>query len=84
MKIGKYTIGKFPAIIKKTYLPRSLNRIEYETNFEDINDIFESMYVLKDCIGDVYTIDGQMYELIHVEMIYGTQNIKKELITHNQ
>lgn len=84
MKIRNYTIGNCQAIIKKTYLPRSINRIEYETNFDSINDLFESMYALKSCIGDVYDIYGQKYQLISVEIIEGIDDIKKELSAHNQ
>lgn len=60
-------------------MPHSLNRIEYETDFDNTNDLFESIYVLKDPIGDIENIEKQICELISIEIVEGIEIIEKEL-----
>lgn len=48
MKVGKYQIGRFHAIIRKEYADGS---VDYETSFTDIEDFNESYYCILKCIG---------------------------------
>jgi hypothetical protein len=48
VKVGKYQIGRFHAIIRKEYADGS---VDYETSFTDIEDFNESYYCILKCIG---------------------------------
>lgn len=77
MKIGKYEIGEYPAIIKKTYADGSVG---YETSFSDHNDFYESMRAVHSCIGkmvDIGTDDPKV--LTGMSVIHGKENIIREL-----
>lgn len=77
MKIGKYEIGAYPAIIKKTYADGSVG---YETSFEDHRDLYESMRAIHGCIGKkvgIGTNDPKV--LTGMIVIHGEENIIREL-----
>ena len=72
MKVGNYQIGRYNAIIKKTY--------EDETSFSDKADISESYYCICQCKGKlVGTATDNPRVLKGVEIIRGKENIIKEL-----
>ena len=48
MKVGKFQIGRYHAIIRKSYADGS---VDYETSFSDHADLMESVYCLRLCIG---------------------------------
>lgn len=77
MKIGKYRIGRYHAIIKKVYEDGS---IDYETSFSDEGDFFESVYAVRRCIGKlvgIATIHPKV--LKNVILIRGKEEITQEL-----
>ena len=77
MKVGKYQIGRYHAIIKKTYEDGSW---DYETSFTDKADIDESYYCICLCKGKlVGTATDNPRVLKSVEVIRGKENIIKEL-----
>lgn len=77
MKVGKYQIGRYPSIIKKTYEDGS---VDYETSFSDSSDVAESYYCLRQCIGELCgTATDNPQVLTGVELIRGKDNIIKEL-----
>ena len=43
MKVGKFQIGRYHAIIRKSYADGS---VDYETSFSDHADLMESVYCL--------------------------------------
>ena len=77
MKVGKYQIGRYHGIIKKTYEDSS---VEYETSFSDSSDLADSYYCLLMCRGELCgTATDNPRVLIGVEKIRGKENIIKEL-----
>lgn len=77
MKVGKYQIGRYHAIIKKTYEDGS---IAYETSFTDQRDLAESVMALKSCVGMVLGKGGKNpKKLIQVNVIRGADAIREEL-----
>ena len=48
MKVGEFQIGRYHAIIRKSYADGS---VDYETSFSDHADLMESVYCLRLCIG---------------------------------
>ena len=48
MKVGAFQIGRYHAIIKKSYADGSA---DYETSFSDEADLMESVYCIKLCVG---------------------------------
>jgi hypothetical protein len=77
MKVGKYQIGRYHAIIKKNYEDGSW---DYETSFSDKADISESYYCICQCKGKlVGTATDNPRVLKGAEVIRGKENIIKEL-----
>lgn len=77
MKIGKYQIGCYHAIIKKTY---EGGVVLYETSFSDEADLMESVYCINQNIGKLCgTATDNPMILKTVEVIRGTEAITKEL-----
>lgn len=77
MKVGKYQIGRYHAIIKKTYEDGS---IAYETSFTDQRDLAESVAALKSCVGMVLGKGVKNpKKLIRVNVIRGADAIREEL-----
>lgn len=77
MKVGKYQIGRFHAIIRKEYADGS---VDYETSFTDIDDFNESYYCILKCIGQevgIATNDPKV--LTYACAIRGKEEIEKEL-----
>lgn len=78
MRIGKYRIGKYHAIIKKIYEDGS---VDYETSFSSENDLMESVYAIQRCIGKMIGIATDNPKvLIDMDVIRGKNNIIKELL----
>lgn len=77
MKVNKYKIGRYHAIIKKIYEDGS---ISYETQFSDSVDLSESMYAIRGCIGKVVGIATDNPRVLKdCIVIVGKENIIKEL-----
>lgn len=77
MQVGKYKIGRYHAIIKKMYADGSW---EYETNFISENDLSQSAYAIKSCIGQlVGTATDNPRVLLDMQIIRGKAEIIKEL-----
>jgi antitoxin component YwqK of YwqJK toxin-antitoxin module len=77
MKVGKYQIGRYHAIIKKTYENGS---VDYETSFTDQADLMESVSAIRHCIGKlVGTATDNPQVLVDMAVIRGKENIEKEL-----
>lgn len=77
MKIGEYQIGRYHAIIKKTYEDGS---VDYETRFSDEADLTESVVAIKECIGHlVGTATDNPRVLTDMVVIRGKEDIIKEL-----
>jgi len=77
MKVGKYQIGRFHAIIKKIYEDGS---IDYETQFSDNADLMESVYAIRQCIGELVGIATDNPKILSaMSVIRGKENIIKEL-----
>lgn len=77
MRIGKYKIGRYSAIIKKTYADGSIG---YETSFTDQSDLYQSMKAIHSCIGQkvgIGTNDPKV--LTGMAVIRGKENIELEL-----
>lgn len=73
----EYKLGKYPAIIRKDYEDCTW---DYETNFCDKRDIFDSMFALKACVGNmigIFTDNPRV--LVKVSMICGKDAIMAEL-----
>ena len=78
MRIGKYQIGRYHAIIKKFYEDGS---VEYETSFSSENDLMESVYAIQKCVGKLIGIATDNPKvLIDMDVIRGKDNIIKELL----
>ena len=77
MKVGKYQIGRYHAIIKKTYENGS---IDYETSFSDDEDLAESAMAISQCIGKLVGIATDNPKILKsCSIIRGKENIIKEL-----
>lgn len=77
MKIGKYQIGRFHAIIKEIYEDGSIN---YETQFSSNSDLMESVYAIRQCVGEVVGIATDNPKILSsMSVIRGKENIIKEL-----
>ena len=77
MKIGKYQIGRYHAIIKKIYEDDS---VLYETSFSSNADLMESVYAIRRCIGTLTGIATDDPKVLKdMEVIRGKENIIKEL-----
>ena len=77
MNVGKYQIGRFYAIIKKIYEDGS---IDYETQFSDNADLMESVYAIRQCIGELVGIATDNPKILSaMSVIRGKENIIKEL-----
>lgn len=77
MKVGKYQIGRYHAIIKKVYEDGS---VDYETSFTDRADLMESVYAIRSCVGNlVGTITDNPKVLKDMSVIRGKEEIIKEL-----
>ncbi len=78
MKIGKYQIGRYHAIIRKEYADGS---IDYETSFSDAADILESYYSILKCVGKaVGMATDNPRVLTNAFLIQGRDEIEKELL----
>ena len=81
MKVGKYQIGRFHAIIRKEYADGS---VDYETSFTDIEDFNESYYCILKCIGkEVGIATDNPKVLTYACVIRGKEEIEKELLHGN-
>jgi antitoxin component YwqK of YwqJK toxin-antitoxin module len=77
MKVNKYKIGRYHAIIKKIYEDGS---ISYETQFSDSTDLSESVYAIRNCIGELVGIATDNPRVLKdCIVITGKENIIKEL-----
>lgn len=77
MKIGKYQIGRYHAIIKKEYEDGTF---DYETSFSDENDLCQSVFAIKNCIGKTVGIATDNPKiLVACSVIRGKENITQEL-----
>ena len=77
MKVGKFQIGRYHAIIKKEYEDGS---VDYETRFSDQADLMESVHAIRLCIGElVGTATKNPKVLKNMSVIRGKENIIKEL-----
>ncbi len=77
MKIGKYQIGKYHAIIKKIYDDGSF---DYETSFTSQADLFESVHAVKSCIGKLVGVATDNTQILtDMNVIRGREAIEKEL-----
>ena len=77
MKIGKYQIGRYHAIIKKVYEDDSVN---YETSFSDAEDFFKSVHAIQSCTGKLIGIATTSPKVLRdVILIRGKEEIMKEL-----
>lgn len=78
MKVGKYQIGRYHAIIKKIYED---GYVDYETSFSSEIDLMASVYAVQKCIGKMIGIaTDNPRVLVDMEIIRGKNNIIKELI----
>lgn len=77
MRIGKYQIGRYHAIIKKIYEDGS---VDYETSFSSESDLLQSVYAIQRCIGKMVGIaTDEPKVLIDMVVIRGKEYIIKEL-----
>lgn len=77
MEVGKYQIGRYHGIIKKTYEDGS---VDYETSFSSRADLAESYHCLRMCIGKMVGLATENPKVLTaVERIIGKENIIKEL-----
>ena len=76
MKVGKFQIGRYHAIIRKSYADGS---VDYETSFSDHADLMESVYCLRLCIGKMVGIATDTPKVLTgVQVIRGKENIVRE------
>lgn len=76
-KVEKFQIGRYHAIIKKSYEDGS---VDYETSFSDRADLMESVYCLMLCIGKKVGIATDTPKILtEVQVIRGKQAIIQEL-----
>lgn len=77
MKVGKYQIGQYHAIIKKIYEDGS---VDYETSFSDSSDFAESVHANQYCIGQMIGVATDTpKKLVGMAVIRGKEEIIKEL-----
>ena len=77
MKVGKFQIGRYHAIIRKSYADGS---VDYETSFSDHAHLTESVYCLRLCIGKMVGIATDTPKVLTgVQVIRGKENIVREL-----
>ena len=77
MKVGKFQIGRYHAIIRKSYADGS---VDYETSFSDHADLMESVYCLRLRIGKMVGIATDTPKVLTgVQVIRGKENIVREL-----
>lgn len=77
VKIGKYKIGRYHAIIKKTYEDGT---IDYETSFSDKNDLYKSVFAIESCIGKLIGIATDNPKVLtDMTVIIGKEKIINEL-----
>ena len=77
MKVGKFQIGRYHAIIRKSYADGS---VDYETSFSDHADLMESVYCLRLGIGKMVGIATDTPKVLTgVQVIRGKENIVREL-----
>ena len=77
MKVGAFQIGRYHAIIKKSYADRSA---DYETSFSDEADLMESVYCIKLCVGKMVGLATDTPKVLaDVQVIRGKENIVREL-----
>ena len=77
MKVGKFQIGRYHAIIRKSYADGS---VDYETSFSDHADLMESVYCLRLCIGKMVGIATDTPKVLTgVQVIRGKEYIVREL-----
>ena len=77
MKVGAFQIGRYHAIIKKSYADGS---VDYEMSFSDHADLMESVYCIQLCIGkQVGLATDTPKVLTGVQVIRGKQEIIREL-----
>lgn len=77
MKVGAFQIGRYHAIIKKSYADGSAN---YETAFSDEADFMESVYCIKLCVGKMVGLATDTPKVLtDVQVIRGKENIVREL-----
>lgn len=77
MQVGNYKIGRYHAIIKKSYADGSF---DYETDFISADDIAKSYGAIQNCIGKTVGLaTDNPRVLAGVDIIRGKENIIKEL-----
>lgn len=77
MKVGKFKIGRYHAIIKKCYADGS---VSYETSFSDPADLMKSVYCLELCIGKMVGLATDSPKILtDVQVFRGKQEIIREL-----
>ena len=85
MKVGAFQIGRYHAIIKKSYADGSA---DYETSFSDEADLMESVYCIKLCVGKMVGLATDTPKVLatdtpkvlaDVQVIRGKENIVREL-----
>ena len=77
MKVGEFQIGRYHAIIRKSYADGS---VDYETSFSDHADLMESVYCLGLCIGKMVGLATDTPKVLTgVQVIRGKQEIIREL-----
>lgn len=77
MKVGKYQIGRFHAIIKKIYKDGT---IDYETQFSSNADLMGSVCAVRQCVGEIVGIATDSPKVLSaMSVIRGKENIIKEL-----
>ena len=73
MKVGAFQIGRYHAIIKKSYADGSA---DYETSFSDEADLMESVYCIKLCVGKMVGFATDTPKVLtDVQVIRGKENI---------
>lgn len=75
MEIGDYKIGAYPAIIKIIFTDGTY---KYETDFDDMDDIQESVAAWQSIMLDFVQLSTGQY-VDDVIVITGVDQIKKEL-----
>lgn len=77
MNVGKYTIGKYRAIIKKIYEDGSF---DYETYFTSSSDLRASVSTLRRCVNTIIGLATDNPRLlVDYSVIYGLDNVIAEL-----
>lgn len=80
MKVGKYQIGRYHAIIKKYYED---GEHTYETSFSDKNDLMLSVSAIAANVGKVTgRLTDNPQKLVKYEIYRGKEKIINELNTN--